>query len=79
MIALTESLLVSRSKRMASAFEHLPYSITILMFSGLNPSSDKSSAEVYSTLVPSVFASVLPSVLGAVTPSGLTGLVNWLT
>lgn len=52
MIALTESLLVSRSKRMASAFEHLPYSITILMFSGLNPSSDKSSAEVYSTLVP---------------------------
>ena len=79
MIALTESLLVSRSNLMASAFEHLPYSMTILMFSGLNPSSERSSAEGYSTLGASDFPSVLPSVLAAVTPSGLTGLVNWLT
>jgi hypothetical protein len=39
---------------MASAFEHLPYYMTILMFSGLNPSYERSSAEVYSTLVASV-------------------------
>lgn len=49
------------------------------MFSGLNPSSERSSAEVYSTFGASDLDSALVSVLVAVTPSGFTGLVNWLT
>ncbi len=61
---------------MASALEHLPYYITILMFSGLNPSSERSSADVYSTFGASDLDSALVSVLVAVTPSGFTGLVN---
>lgn len=48
-IALTESLFVYLSNRIASALEHLPYSITILIFSGESPSSDKSSADGSST------------------------------
>ena len=53
-IALTESLLVYLSNLIAYAFEHLPYSITILIFSGERPYSDKSSADGYSTLGASV-------------------------
>jgi hypothetical protein len=44
---------------MASAFEHLPYSMTILMFSGLSPSSERFSADVYSTLAASFLDSPL--------------------
>lgn len=77
MIALTESLFVSLSSLMASAFEHWPYSITILIFSGDNPSSERSSAAGYSTFGASDLASVFPSVLVGARPSGLIGLLNW--
>ncbi len=76
MIALTESLLVSRKRRIASAFEHLPYSMTILMFSGDRPSSESYSAAGYSTLGASGFDSDFASVLAVVNPSGLTGFEN---
>jgi hypothetical protein len=54
-IALTESLFVSLNNLIASALLHFPYSITILIFSGLSPSSDRLSAADYSALVGSAF------------------------
>ena len=47
-IALTESSLVSLRALIASVFEHLVYSITILMLSGVSPSSETSSPATYS-------------------------------
>lgn len=72
-MALTESSFVSLKALIASAFEHFVYYITILMLSGVSPSSDNYSVEAYWA------CSVVVCGTCSVVPYGLTGLLNWLT
>ena len=73
MIALTESSPVSLSALIASARVHLVYSMTILMLSGVKPSSLRSASSALGA-----YSVAGASTLASSAPSGTTGFLNWL-
>lgn len=72
-IALTESSPVYLKALIACVFVHFVYYITILMLSGLSPSSDTSSFVASSAFCYGWFCSYV----FAPCPYGLTGVLNW--
>lgn len=73
-IALTESSPVSLRALIASARVHLVYSMTILMLSGVKPSSLRSASSAFGAYSEVAGASTL----AYSAPSGTTGFLNWL-